>query len=127
MAAATTRALRSVHHKPASKITAHVRVVRLHAQKLLKLQREIEREAAAVTGANYKEYYDIGYDEHCSMESQRAVDDGIIMSSSSPPESRPTPRVSRARPPRPSCPLSDAAVRAMRRIFVLLIIKRRCC
>ncbi len=53
-----------VHHKHAAKIAAHARVVRLHAQKLLKLQREIEREAAAIAGADYKECHDVGYDEY---------------------------------------------------------------
>ncbi len=79
VATATTRALRVVHHKHAAKIAAHVRVVHLHSQKLLKLEREIEREAAAIAGADYKEYFVIGYDEHGSMENQRAVDNGAIM------------------------------------------------
>jgi hypothetical protein len=67
-----------VHHKHTAKVAAHARVVSLHAQKLLKLQREIEREAAAIAGAAYKEYHDVGYDEYGSMESQRAIDDGAI-------------------------------------------------
>ncbi len=46
---------------------------------LLRLQREIEREAAAIAGADYKESYDVGYDAYGSMESQRAVDDGAIV------------------------------------------------
>jgi hypothetical protein len=79
LTAATTRALRVVHHhKHTAKIAAHARVVRLHAQKLLKLQREIEREAAAIAGASYKECQDVDYDEYGSMESQRAIDDGAI-------------------------------------------------
>jgi hypothetical protein len=67
-----------VHRKHAAKIAAHARVVRLHAQKLLKLQREIERKATAMAGAAYKECHDVGYYEHGSMESQRAIDDGAI-------------------------------------------------
>jgi hypothetical protein len=53
--------------------------VRLHAKKLLRLQREVEREAAAIASADYKESYDVGYDAYVSMESQRAVDDGAIV------------------------------------------------
>ncbi len=53
--------------------------MRLHAKKLLRLQRQIEREAAAIAGADYKESYGIGYDEYGSMESQHAVDDGAIV------------------------------------------------
>ncbi len=75
---ATTRALRALHHKHAAKVAAHARVVRLHAKKLLKLQQEIEREAEAIAGCDYKESHDLGYDEYCSMKSQRAVDDGDI-------------------------------------------------
>ncbi len=77
---ATTRALRALHHKHAAKVATHARIVRLHAaKKLLRMQREIEREAAAIAGADYKESYDVGYDEYGSMESQRAVDDGAIV------------------------------------------------
>jgi hypothetical protein len=75
----TTRVLRALHHKHAAKVAAHARVVCLHAKKLLKLQREIEREASAIAGADYKESYDVGYDAYGSMESQRAVDDGAIV------------------------------------------------
>ncbi len=48
------------------------------AKKLLKLQREIEREAAAIAGAAYKECHDVSFDEYGSMESQRTIDDGAI-------------------------------------------------
>jgi hypothetical protein len=71
--------LRALHHKHAAKVAAHARVVRLHAKKHLKLQREIEREAAAIACADYKESYDVGYDAYGSMESQRAVDDSAIV------------------------------------------------
>jgi hypothetical protein len=67
-----------VHHKDAAKVAAHARVVHLYAQKLLKVQRDIEREASAIAGAAYKECHNIGYDEYGSMESQRAIDDGAI-------------------------------------------------
>jgi hypothetical protein len=77
-AAATTRALRVVHHKHAAKIAAQARIVRLHAPRLLNMQREIDREAAAIAGAAYKEYHDVVYDEYGSMESQRAIDNGAI-------------------------------------------------
>ncbi len=75
----TTRVLRALQNKHAAKVAAHARVVCLHAKKLLKLQWEIEREAAAIAGADYKESYDVGYDEYGSMESQRAVDDSAIV------------------------------------------------
>ncbi len=45
---------------------------------LLKLQREIEHEAAAIACAAYKERHDVGYDEYVSMESQRSIDDDAI-------------------------------------------------
>ena len=70
--------LRVIHHKHAGQVAAHARLVRMHARKLLKLQKEIEREAVAIAGAAYKEYHDVGYDEYGSMESQRAVDDGCV-------------------------------------------------
>ena len=70
--------LRVIHHKHAGQIAAHARIVRIHARKLLKLQKEIEREAVAVAGASYREYHDVGYDEYGSMESQRAIDDGSV-------------------------------------------------
>ncbi len=75
---ATTRALRALHHKHAAKVAAHARIVHLHAKKLLRLQQEIERDAAAIAGADYKECHDIGYDEYGSIESQRAADDGAV-------------------------------------------------
>jgi hypothetical protein len=78
VAAATTRSLRVVHYKHTAKIAAHARVVRLHTQKLLKLQREIKREAAVIVGADYKECHNVGYDEYGSMASQRAIDDGAV-------------------------------------------------
>jgi hypothetical protein len=70
--------LRVVHYKHAAKIAAHARIVHLHAKKLLKLEQEIKSEAVAIAGPDYKEYHDLGYDEHGSMESQRAVDDGSV-------------------------------------------------
>ncbi len=42
----TMNALRVVHHRHAAKVAAHEHIVRLHAKKLLNLQREIEHEAA---------------------------------------------------------------------------------
>ncbi len=52
--------------------------MRLHAKKLLNLQQEIEREAAVITGTDYKECHNSCYNEYCSMENQRSVDDGNI-------------------------------------------------
>jgi hypothetical protein len=74
-------ATRALHHKHAAKVADHARIVLLHAKELLRLQQEIEREAAAIAGADYKECHDMGYDsdEYGSMESQRAVDDGTIV------------------------------------------------
>ncbi len=67
-----------MHHKHAAKVAAHACIVRLHAKKLLKLQREIECKAAAIAGAAYKKCHDVGYDEYGSMESQRVIGVGAI-------------------------------------------------
>jgi hypothetical protein len=76
---ATTRALRALHHKQTAKVAAHARIVCLHAKTLLRLQQEIEHEAATIACADYNEYYDICYDEYCSMESQSTVDNDAIV------------------------------------------------
>jgi hypothetical protein len=61
------RVLRVIHHRHTAKFAAHARIIGLHAKTLLKLQTQIKKEAVAIAFADYKEYYDVGYDEYGSM------------------------------------------------------------
>jgi hypothetical protein len=53
--------LRVFHHKYTTKFASHECIIHLDTKKLLKLQEQIEMEAAAVASTNYKKYLDLGF------------------------------------------------------------------
>ncbi len=54
-------ALRDIHHHYTARVARQVTLLHFTAVKLLKLQRQIERETRAVAGKEYKELHDVGY------------------------------------------------------------------
>ena len=63
-------ALRVIHHKYAARVARQATLLHLAAKKLHALQRALEKEATAAAGAGYKEWHDVGYDEHGALAEQ---------------------------------------------------------
>ena len=63
-------ALRTIHHKYAARVARQATLLHFAAKKLHALQRALEKEATAAAGAGYKEWHDVGYDEHGALAEQ---------------------------------------------------------
>ena len=63
-------ALRTIHHKYAARVALQATLLHLTAKKLHALQRALEKEAEAAAGKGYREWHDVGYDEHRPLAEQ---------------------------------------------------------
>ena len=63
-------ALRVIHHKYAARVARQATLLHLAAAKLHALQRALEKEAEVAAGKGYREWHDVGYDEHRPLAEQ---------------------------------------------------------
>jgi hypothetical protein len=67
---AALQGLRLIHHKYAARVAHQATLLHLTAKKLHALQRALEKEATAAAGKGYREWRDVGYDEHGPLAEQ---------------------------------------------------------
>ncbi len=68
--------LRVVQHKYAAQVAVHARALERHAPKLQRLHAKINKEAAAIAGANFADHHTLGFDEYESIAAQQADTEG---------------------------------------------------
>jgi hypothetical protein len=56
--------LRKIHHKHAAKVARQAKILLQAAECMLQMQKQIEQEAIAITGEDYKLDHSVGHDEH---------------------------------------------------------------
>ncbi len=64
--------LRVVQHKYAAQVAVHARALERHARKLQRLHAKINKEAAAIAGADFADHHTLGFDEYESIAAQQA-------------------------------------------------------
>jgi hypothetical protein len=68
--------LRVVQHKYAAQVAVHARALERHARKLQRLHTKINKEAAAIAGADFADHHTLGFDECESIAAQQADTEG---------------------------------------------------
>ena len=68
--------LRVVQHKYASQVAVHARAPERHARKLQRLHAKINKEAAAIAGADFADHHTLGFDEYESIAAQQVDNEG---------------------------------------------------
>jgi hypothetical protein len=63
-------ALRKLHRDNAREVKRLARKLHLTAQRLHKIHVRIDKKAIRIAGKNYKDYHDVGFDEHGPMDEQ---------------------------------------------------------
>ena len=62
--------LRKIHHKHAAKVARQAKILHWAAKSLLRTQKQIEKEAVAAAGKDYKLDHSVGFDEHGPLDEQ---------------------------------------------------------
>ncbi len=70
--------LHVVQHKYAAQVAVHARALERHARKLQRLHAKImiNKEAAAIAGADFADHHTLGFDEYESIAAQQADNEG---------------------------------------------------
>jgi hypothetical protein len=68
--------LRVVQHKYAAQVAVHARALERHARKLQRLQAKINKEAAAIAGADFADHHTLGFGEYESIAAQQMDNEG---------------------------------------------------
>ncbi len=68
--------LRVVQHKYAAQVAVHARALERHARKLQRLHAKINKEAAAIAGADFADHHTLGFYEYESIAAQQTDNEG---------------------------------------------------
>ncbi len=60
----------------AAQVAVHARALERHAHKLQRLHAKINKEAAAIAGADFADHHTLGFDEYESIAEQQTDNDG---------------------------------------------------